>query len=333
MGKLCTGIDIGANEVKFAVCKDGALLRREKAVLPDNVVRDGVVVSPAALGQFLKETAKERKLRRGACALVLPAAAAFFRRSVMPAMTAEHLKLNLPYEFRDYITEERSKYIFDYAVLGMEHDEQGEPASMDIMAAAALRETIESYRNILKYAGFTMQTAVPEEVAYSNLLRRYEAQNPTGEKREYCILDMGHSATRLYFYTGCAHEATQLIDYGCATLDEAIAETYNVDIHMAASYKTANYEGALEAENCKNFYAKLAIDLMQALNFYNYNNPENALRDIYFCGGGAQIQPLKDAICERVTLATHDIETLMPPSEGSQEPASLYPAAYGVTLQ
>lgn len=332
MGKLCTGIDIGADAVKFAVCKDGKLLRREKAQLPDNVLREGVIVSPTALGQFLKETVKALKLKRGACALVLPASAAFFRRSLMPAMTAENLKLNLPYEFRDYITEERSKYVFDYALLGMEKNEAGEPVSMDVMAAAALRETIESYREILKYAGFTLRVAVPEEIAYTNLLRAFEAARPVEDKREYCILDLGHSATRLYFFKGFAHEATQLIDYGCATLDSAIAETYNVDIHMAASYKHADYEGALSAENCQSFYAKLAIDLMQALNFYNYNNPENTLRDIYFCGGGAQIAPLREAICERISLKTHDIAELMPTAE-TQEPASLFPAAYGVTLQ
>lgn len=336
MGKTCTGIDIGSNEVKFALCKDGAILRLESAILPDDIIRDGLIVSPQALGQFLRESVKRLKLKKGVCALALPAAAAFFRRTTLPAMAIEDLKLNLPYEFRDYISADRGKYVFDYALLSMEKNDDGVPVSMDIMAAAALRETIENYRDILKYAGFTLQTAVPEEIAYSNLIRRYEAENPSEEKREYCILDLGHAETRLYFYTGFAHEATQVIDYGCSTLDQAISEAYNVDIHVAASYKSANYEGSLGSEGCKSIYSKLAIDLMQALNFYNYNNPESTLGDIYLCGGGTQIAPLCEAIKERISLNAHAITELMPAiknAEESKESASMYPAAYGVTLQ
>ena len=33
----------------------------------------------------------------------------------MPEMTAEQLVYNLPYEFRDYITDELKKYVFDYS--------------------------------------------------------------------------------------------------------------------------------------------------------------------------------------------------------------------------
>lgn len=35
----------------------------------------------------------------------------------MPLMTADQLVYNLPYEFRDYITDELKNYIFDYAMM------------------------------------------------------------------------------------------------------------------------------------------------------------------------------------------------------------------------
>lgn len=337
MGKICIGIDIGASEVKFALCSGDKLLRRAQAALPDDVIREGMVVAPEAMGEFLKETRKKLKLQKGACALVLNASTAFFRRSTLPPMSVESLKLNLPYEFRDYINAEREKYVYDYALLHMEKDEQGKPVSMDIMAAAARKSTIESYRDLLKYAGFTLRIAVPEEIAYSNLIRRYEKQNAFDGRREYCILDLGHTATRLYFYNSYAHEATQLIDYGCNMLDEVIAESGNVDIHVAAAYKTGNYQNTLNTEACKAVYSKLSIDLMQALNFYNYNNPENELHDIYFCGGGAKIEPLLDALTERVSLRSHSIRELMcladDDDDAADQAAVLYPAAYGVCLQ
>ena len=39
----------------------------------------------------------------------------FLRNVTMPEMTAEQLVYNLPYEFRDYITDELKKYVFDYS--------------------------------------------------------------------------------------------------------------------------------------------------------------------------------------------------------------------------
>ncbi len=35
----------------------------------------------------------------------------------LPLMTEEQLRLNLPYEFHDYIGDEMDKYVFDYAMI------------------------------------------------------------------------------------------------------------------------------------------------------------------------------------------------------------------------
>ena len=75
----------------------------------------------------------------------------------MPAMTEQQLFYNLPYEFRDFLTEEKSKYFFDYAVRCIVNDETGHPKEMELFACAILKTTVEGYRAMLHRAGFRLR--------------------------------------------------------------------------------------------------------------------------------------------------------------------------------
>lgn len=54
---------------------------------------------------------KENKIRCKEAAVVVSSGICFLRNVTMPEMTAEQLVYNLPYEFRDYITDELKKYV------------------------------------------------------------------------------------------------------------------------------------------------------------------------------------------------------------------------------
>ena len=69
-----------------------------------------------AMADFLRQTAKSNGIPLTHAALVLPSTEVFTRELVMPAMTEQQLLYNLPYEFRDYLTEEKNKYFFDYSM-------------------------------------------------------------------------------------------------------------------------------------------------------------------------------------------------------------------------
>ena len=64
---------------------------------------------------MIRKTMKEYKIRCKEAAVVVSSGICFLRNVTMPEMTAEQLVYNLPYEFRDYITDELKKYVFDYS--------------------------------------------------------------------------------------------------------------------------------------------------------------------------------------------------------------------------
>ena len=274
----------------------------------------------------------------------------------MPDMAAEQLSLNLPYEFRDYITEELKNYIFDYAMLSdaaaavaastvkaekkaekpkkekknaleafeAEADKQANvpeaaaetdgnsSANMELLAVAAPVSLMEETRLMLRKAGMKLAKAAPVVCSYTGLIRSMDpAKRPANG--EYCFLDLGYQSIRMYMFKGEKHIVTRVLESGLAVVDAAIADAYNVDEHLAHTYVVNNFEDCQSKEICVNAFNNIAVELMRALNFYRFSNPESTLSDIWLCGGGAYISSLVAAIESGLEgMKIHSAEELMP---------------------
>lgn len=326
------GIDIGSSTVKFALCSGGRLKRLAIEPLPDNLLREGRIVSPEAMSVFLRDAVRKHRIPGRHCALVLPSNVAFSKTVTMPAMSVEQLRLNLPYEFRDYISLEKDKYVYDYALLELLSDEGGTPVQMQLMAASTLKSTIADYSHMLARAGLRLAVAAPEECAYMNLLRRHKEENPSAGQQEYCIIDLGHSATKVHIFSGHRFEVTRVIDYGGAAMDAILSERMNIDTHIAKTYRLSNYDDILESEALSNLYRSVAIEIMRAVNFYGFNNPASTLKKAYFSGGGAQNPFLVSQIRTELSLELHPVSELLPASASELDAPGLAAIAYGIAL-
>lgn len=329
MAKNMLGIDIGSNALKLAQY-DGTAVRRAISVpVPDNLVQHGNIVSFAAMSDFLKDTLREQKLRGKDCALILPASHAFLRRVTMPAMTVKQLLINLPYEFRDFLSMGKDQYYYDYAVNGLISDEEGQPQQLDLTAATVPKEVISQYRDMLRRAGLRLRTAIPAEYAYANLLRAHQA----AEDREYSFLDLGHTVSRLYIFNGYRFEASRVIDVGLSSVDDAIADALGVDEHVARTYKQTNHQQAQALESAGRVYDAISLDVRKAINFYSFSNQSSNLQDLWCCGGGVHIPGLLESIAATVDLSLHEIEELLPPASGDESELSVCAAAIGAAIQ
>ena len=106
----------------------------------------------------------------------------------MPAMTVDQLKINLPYEFHDYITEDKDKYFYDYAVINKTSDTDGNLTEMELMAVAAPKETINQYKTLFRRAGLRLTLIAPDYSAIRNIIKDYEEVNAVKEPGGLCSL-------------------------------------------------------------------------------------------------------------------------------------------------
>ncbi len=331
MSTTMLGLDVGASALKMALVSGDRVQKAAAEPLPDNLIREDRITSLDAMAHELKDALRRHRITARKCALVLPPESAIVRRITVPYMTVEQLQMNLPYEFHDYIQSDKDLFFYDYAVVETRLGEDGQPRELDLIAAAARRETVAEYRLLLRKAGLKLAVAVPECLTYRNLIRAYERSHPD-HPAEYCAVDMGHRAIRMHMYRGTAYETTRVVEFGGAALDALIADAEAVDPHLAAGYKRSNYDGAQEIPACRDLYARIAVELLRAVNFYGFNTPDADLKDVWLGGGLAKVTALTDEIRENLELSVHPVEDLLPAGAESAD-AALCAAAAGAALQ
>lgn len=311
MAKAVLGIDFGTNDLKLALVKGKEVRKTAVASVPQNLVKNGWVVSVEAMGELLRTTMRKNHIRCSRGAVVLSGDSVYVRTMTTPLMTADQLVYNLPYEFKDYITDEPKNYAFDYAMLStvkeLESRTEG-PRTMELMAAAVPKTMIEDASQILRKAGLKLVKAAPAVSAYISLIR---AQGG-GPDREYCLLDLGYSAIRMYMFKGERHMVTRELESGFSALDQTIAEAYNVDVHLAHTYFIEDFDECQTKECCMEVYRSIAVELMRALNFYRFSNPDSQLTDLWLLGGGSVIPLLREVIETTLDMTIHSARELLP---------------------
>ncbi|MBQ6206184.1 MAG: pilus assembly protein PilM, partial [Oscillospiraceae bacterium] len=271
---------------------------------------------------------------------ILSSETSYVRDVTMPLMSAEQLAINIPYEFNDYITDEIKNYAFDYAMISTPEDMEREresateehSPSMELMLSAVQVAVLQDMRRILNKAGLKMVKAAPSLCAYISLIRQAErVRGGLDEKREYCLLDLGFQNIRMYMFRGDRHIVTRVLETGLSTLDGAIADAFDVDNRLAHTYLLTNYEGCQNHEVCVNIYNNLAVELMRALNFYRFSNPDSEINDIWLCGGGSVIAPLQEALKETLDMRIHQASELVPGGDAVPD-CYQYIESIGITM-
>lgn len=333
MIKTYLGIEIGNQSIKFAVCTGDRVKDFITERLPDNIVKDGSIISWDKMADFIKDKLKKHRIGCRDVAIVLPEDITYVRRFLMPHMTVDQLRFNLPYEFHNYITEEKDNYFYDYGVMGMVKEENNGQVlnNMDILAAAVSKETIEKYRYMLKRGGLKLRVAAPESQAYQNIVRKHVELHSSEEERDYAILDIGHNAVNLRIFIEGKYETSKEIELGLGTVNDIISDTYGVDEYVAESYKMNNENNILYSEECMSVYSKIALEVMRVLNFFTYNHPNNTLDTLYCCGGGTKIEPLMETLRDTVGLKVKGLHELLVDISEDTDALKLGAAAVGIT--
>lgn len=352
MAKSCLGIDIGKDQMKLVLMKGENIVKTASVQMPEGLLKDGRIVSVETTGELIRKTMKENKIRCKEAAVVVSSGICFLRNVTMPEMTAEQLVYNLPYEFRDYITDELKKYVFDYSWGSgeempkgkklkkaskkkeekPEEEENQKRNEMELLAAAAPLEVMEDLRLMTRKAGLKLTFAAPEVSACENLLH-YKLRNEQDKDKEYGILDLGSTSSRLFIFKGDRHQVTRVIERGMEQVEELLADTFHIDIHLAHTWLLANHEDCIYSEVCQDAFSQISVELMRALNFYQFSNPESRLEDIYICGGGASIATMRQSLEENLDVKIHEAGELLERMNGSgDEASSLWMLAAGTAL-
>jgi len=304
------GMDIGTGSVKLAY-REGGTVKLVKCPLPDNLVGENGVIAPETLAALLAQIRKDERIKPRDVVMVLDDNSTFFRHVTLPPMTDAELKLNLPYEFRDYIDEDPGMYVYDYAVDEVPLKDDGTPDRLELYAAAASRKLVEDRASMLRRAGYHLKITFPSQMAYMRLLLGYLERYPEEDGLHQVFIDIGYERMSVHLFQGSKFKAFKTIDFGCRDLDMAIADLKGVDRHVASTYKQGNFEGVLDTPECMAVYDRICFEINKVINFYNFSNDSDVER-MYLLGGGVEIPQLMEVITRSFPIPLETVVMVMP---------------------
>ena len=324
MASKMIGVEFGSNTLKMAVCDRGIVKKMAFERMPDDLVREGRISSPAAMTEFLKTMMKNNGIRPGNCALVLPSSMVISHHVSMPAMSESELKLNLPFEFRDFVGKDGVKYDYDYSVMSIKDN------VMELYAAAVRKDIVEELYTIFKKAGLTLKIATPAEMAWLNLIRQNE-----NLPKKLCIVDVGHNTTRVNIFANGNFVMGKDIDLAGSLIDQTISDTQQIDVHAARTRKESNMNGILTSDLITEAYQSLAIEVMKTVNFYRYSDTTEGgpLEHLYYCGGSAVVEPLRTCLLKATNMTMHHVQRLVKLDGASADQAIYCALAAGAGCQ
>ena len=328
MAKTCLGIDIGREQLKLVLIKGEKIQKCAVVQMPEGLFKDGRIVSVESAGELIRQTMKEHKMHCKDAAVLIPHSAGYLRNVTMPKMTPEQMKYNLPYEFRDYISDELKKYAFDYVQYAKAEKEN------EVLALAVPLEVIEDLRIAVRKAGLKLVLAAPEVSACEALLYRHLLKHPEADQeKEYGILDLGSDSSRLMIFKGYRHQVIRSIDQGMDRVEELLADHYHMDVHLAHTWLMTNHEDCVNSEVCQEAFTQISVEIMRALNFYQFSNPESSLEDIWICGGNVASEVMREKLRENVAVNIRDASELMEDIQEKSGQNTVCLQAAGIALQ
>ena len=159
--KNCLGIEIGHYRVKIAYMEHGELQTYVSERLETENQTDMKVYA-----ELIKDVLKENNIRCKNAVFVLRQDDTYVKRCSVPLMTVDQLKLNLPFEFHDYIGDELEQYQFDYGVIERTEDQ------LDLIAACCRKDLCQQFLKLAKMAKLKLIGLVPGVIGLERILEQ-----------------------------------------------------------------------------------------------------------------------------------------------------------------
>lgn len=323
--KNCLGIELGNYRIKIAYMEKNVL-----AEYFSERIENGEKPDHRLIAQTVRELLTEKNVRCKKAVFVLKQEDSYVKRVHMPLMTVDQLKLNLPYEFHDYTGDRSADYRYDYALIDRDEKE------MDLLAAACRKDLCEEIAEIAKLAKLKIVGIVPAAVGLERILERAEGGEKDREKKDFAVLDLRNRAVMIHFFRKGIYDMTRNMEPGCSEIELLVGKNkekltefgLDADESLWEEQEKNRYQGLLDER-----LQSIAVQVMRVMNFYSFNNADNTIDALYYCGSGAKYEPLLRTVSENVGIPLKSLAELAPEVDHERMPEWMdSPQTYGVLL-
>ena len=302
------GLDIGDSSVKVVELKEQGkgrgfqLVRLGWEPLSSEAIVDGQIMD----AQLVTETI-QRLFQRCKIKPATPVATAvcghhvIVKRISLPVMSAAELDESIHWEAEQYIPFDIEDVNLDYEIL--EGSSLSGDGNMDVLLAAAKKDKINDYINVVDQAGLKPETV---DIASFAMQNAFEANYEFEPDQVIALVDIGSAVSSISVLHGGSSVYWRDINIGGNQYTDAIQKELNLSADQAEQLKRGEEIDGIPYERVQPILSSVTQDIgaeiQKTLDFFKQiSATDQELDRLFLTGGTAQVVHLKESLSERLT--------------------------------
>ncbi len=296
------GVDIGTSSVKIVQLKKTPsgpeLTNYCIAPLPPAAVEEGSIKDPQSIAAVVKETLKNSKLRPERSFASISGQNVIMRFTKLPIMTPEELEQTVRIEAEQYVPYAIDEVSITHAVLNQLQEEEG-GGKYSILLVVAQKELVNSYMEVLKQSGISVEIIDVDTIAAINALENSIQQTAGSQEggEVVAIIDTGARTTNISVLKSGILMFTRNIPIAGNNITQSIMNVMKQEFEQAEQIKVNEAEvsigdagGNEVAEVVKNTVEELASEIRRSFDYFKAQSREPIIHRIILSGGGANLK-------------------------------------------
>ena len=196
-------------------------------------MREGEVVDEAAVSEAIARLRAEVGLRKASVRVGIASPRVIVRQVEMPVMSKDDLASALRFQAPDLIPIPIDEAAIDFAVLGTDAPENGEP-TMRVLLAAAQMSTVQRLVAAVEHAGLGVEAVDLVPIALMRALGRATSEDEAGAE---AIVSFGGGVTSVVVHQDGVPRFVRVLGTGGRELTDAISAAVELPHETAESLK------------------------------------------------------------------------------------------------
>ena len=304
--KNLVGLDIGDSSIKIVELKELGkgrgyrLARLGWEPLSAEAIVDGAIMDSQLVIDTIQRLVQRCRIKNTQVATALSGHSVIVKRISLPVMSEAELAESIHWEAEQYIPFDIEDVNLDYEIL--EGSSLSGEGNMDVLLAAAKKDKINDYTNVISQAGMTPVTV---DIATFALQNAFEANYDFEPHHVIALVDIGAAVTSI----SVLHRGTSVywrdINIGGNHYNDAIQKELNLSSEQAERLKRGEEVDGIPSERVSAILASVNEDvegeIQKTIDFFKQISATDAPLDrLYLTGGAAQGSHLKESLAHRL---------------------------------
>lgn len=323
-------IELGSERINIAqLQKKGAELTLKhlcSAEVPEGIFEEGRIVNPQELGDLIRTTLADRKIKATHVTTSVPMREAVIRLIPLPAELndREVRDLILNHEAAMYLPYPREEVDLDYQKLDLVVDEDGLD-KVQVMLAATRKEVTDSYIETFQYAGLSVKVL---EISSFAVLRTIKEQLRQFAPQEAVVLiDIEFDCTEIAIVVNGIPQFNRTVPIGTLQLQEALSTAMNLpltrnseilqditipDLPSSSISQTSGMTSINPGMAAMmRILSELADEVRRSIEFYmSHNGQDLKLEQLLLAGPGGGLGQLDLFFTQRLSIPTTQVDPI-----------------------